>query len=63
MLEGGKDNGKNQKGGQECPGTRGQDTVFKRIVKVSLIEKRHLSKDLKEEKELATGISGGRAFQ
>lgn len=35
--------------------------VFKRVVRVCLTEKRQLSKDLK--KELAIGVSGGRAFQ
>lgn len=54
--------GKNQKGDQECHRTGGKVIVFKRVVRVCLIEKRHLSKDLKE-KELAMGISGERAFQ
>lgn len=53
---------KNQNGDQECHRTGGKVIVFKRGVRVWLIEKRHLSKDLKE-KELAMGISGGRAFQ
>lgn len=49
MSEGGKYNGKKQKGDQECHRTSGKVKVFKRVVRVHLIEKRHLSKDLKEE--------------
>lgn len=39
----------------------GRVIIFKRVVRVSLIEKRDLRKDL-EETELATGISGGKSI-
>lgn len=49
MLEGGKCNGKKSEGRLGCHVTAGKVIVFKRVVRVHLTEKRHLSTDLKDE--------------
>lgn len=44
-------------------GKRKDRLVLNSVVRVALLTKRYLSKDLKEIEELATRISGGRVFQ